>query len=305
MSMQPAPQFQPVHIGDEAKPPLAVLPKPTTLFEARAARFRTLAADHQLKGYLEFLAAITDAQAAILPDLSTARLPADEDVERALQFGMAPIARDRLAIDENVTNTVERLFDRLRETPMPDAAAAARDGVIAADVHERVAMIRNVLADQIPVEEVAEHVFVAAAVQVHLARLATLLPADRLTPVSDGACPACGGPPVASRVVGWEGAQATRFVTCSACATQWHVVRVKCVACSSTKGIGYNHVEGTADTLKAECCDTCRSYVKIMASHADPALDPVADDVASAGLDLLVKEQGYRRAAFNVYLAGY
>jgi FdhE protein len=182
---------------------------------------------------------------------------------------------------------------------------AARDGVIAADEAERRTMIANVLADSLPAEEIAEHVYVAAAMQVHFARLAAMLPAEKLTPVSDGACPACGGPPVASSVVGWSGSQSTRFVTCGACATRWHVVRIKCVACSSTKGIHYAHVEGTADTLKAECCDICKTYLKILYAITDPDLDPVADDVASAGLDMLVKEQGFRRSGFNVFLAGF
>ncbi len=33
--------------------------------------------------------------------------------------------------------------------------------------------------------------------------------------------------------------------------------------------------------------------------------DPVADDVASLGLDLLVREKGFRRGAFNPFLLGY
>ncbi|MCZ8044074.1 MAG: formate dehydrogenase accessory protein FdhE [Beijerinckiaceae bacterium] len=304
MTTPTAPQFQPVHIGAEAKPPLAVLPDPATLFSDRAARFRTLASDHQLAGYLTFLADISEAQSRILDDLPPATLPPDDDIERAIVYGMAPIARSAIAIDETVLTTLDRLFEAARCIAMPDLAEAARDGVIAAPEDERRVMIANVLGDALPANEIAEHVFVAAALQVHFARLAAQLPADRLTPVSDGACPACGGPPVASRVVNWEGSQSARFATCGACATQWHVVRVKCVACSSTLGIHYAHVEGTSEMLKAECCDTCGTYLKILQSTEDADLDAVADDVASAGLDLLVREQGLRRSGFNVYLAG-
>ena len=36
-----------------------------------------------------------------------------------------------------------------------------------------------------------------------------------------------------------------------------------------------------------------------------PELDPVADDVATLGLDLLVREEGFRRGAVNPFLTGY
>lgn len=300
-----APQFSPVHIGEEAKPPLAILPNPDTLFAARAARFRALAPYHQLKDYLTLLAGVAEAQAAILPELPAVAAPQGEAVERALDYGMAPIARAAQPVDATMLATLDALLARLGGLAMPSQARAALDGLIAASEAERHAMIANVLSDAIPAQEIVEHVFAGAAMQVHFARLAALLPADRLTPVTDGACPACGGPPVSSSVVGWEGANSTRFVACAACATRWHVVRVKCVACSSTKGIHYAHVEGTSDTIKAECCDECRTYLKIMSNISDPDLDPVADDVASAGLDLMVQEQGYRRSGFNIYLAGF
>lgn len=305
MSQPTAPQFQPVHIGTAAKPPLAVVPDPATLFARRAERFRALAPDHQLAGYLGFLADLAEAQAAILPSLPPAVLPDAALVERAITHGMAPIARAEVAIDDTMMTTLDRLLDAARGIAMPDSAQAARDGVIAAPAEEKRAMIANVLADSLPANEMAEHVFVAAALQVHFARLAAQLPGERLTPVSDGACPACGGPPVSSSVVAWQGSESTRFATCASCATAWHVVRIKCVACSSTKGIHYAHVEGTADTLKAECCDECGTYLKILYNVHDAALDAVADDVASAGLDLLVRDKGHRRSGFNVFLAGF
>jgi FdhE protein len=305
MSSPVAPQFQPVHIGSEAKPPLAVLPVVTTLFANRAMRFRTLAPDHQLGGYLTFLAGICDAQAAIIPSLAPAPLPPEDEIARALEFGMAPIARAKMPVDGVMMATLDALLTAVKPLAMPDKAAAALEGVIAAEADEKRAMIANVLSDSLPAEEIAEHIFVAAALQVHFARLASQLDAQSLTPVADGVCPACGGPPLSSSVVGWENAQSTRFATCATCSTGWHVVRVKCVACSSTKGIHYAHLGGTADTIKAECCDECKSYLKQLYLITDPNLEAVADDVASAGLDLKMREDGFSRAGFNVFLAGF
>jgi FdhE protein len=151
----------------------------------------------------------------------------------------------------------------------------------------------------------ADHLFVAAPLQVHFARQAARLDGKRLVPVGDGACPACGGPPVSSLVVGWRGAHSTRFCACSLCGTMWNYVRIKCTLCGSTEAVGYRQIEGGSDEVRAECCDKCHGYVKIMQQLKNPGLDPVADDVASLALDLLVREQGYHRGAFNPFLLGY
>jgi FdhE protein len=47
------------------------------------------------------------------------------------------------------------------------------------------------------------------------------------------------------------------------------------------------------------------SSLKVLYQQTDPALDPIADDVASLGLDLLVREAGYRRGGVNPFLLGY
>ena len=188
---------------------------------------------------------------------------------------------------------------------MPDAAREALDHVCGADAAARDAMVRAVLADAIPVETLADHVYVAAALQVHFARLAARLDADALVPIGNGVCPACGGAPVATTIVGWPGAHGTRFCTCSLCATQWHVVRIKCVLCDSTAGIAYQEVDGGPDSVKAETCESCHGYVKILHQHKNSQLEPVADDIATLGLDLLLREDGYRRGAVNPFLLGY
>ena len=166
-------------------------------------------------------------------------------------------------------------------------------------------MVRSVLADSIPVEALADHVYVAAALQVHFARLAARLDPASLVPVGDGACPTCGGAPVSSAIVGWSGSHGARFCACALCATQWHTVRVKCMLCGSTKGIAYQELDAGPADVKAETCENCHGYLKIMHQHKDPELDPVADDVSTLGLDLLLRETGYRRGSVNPFLLGY
>ena len=90
-------------------------------------------------------------------------------------------------------------------------------------------------------------------------------------------------------VVGWQGAHGTRYCGCGLCGTLWNYVRVKCTLCGSTEGISYQEIDGGGGTAKAETCKRCHSYLKLLLQHADPAMDVIADDVASLGLDLLEK----------------
>ena len=231
-------------IGDIVSPPFVRLPAPPTLFAGRAGRLRALAEGHRLAPYLRFLADLAEAQHHARNDLAEPVMPALEARQRAREFGLPPLDRNRFVIEPVFDLTLDRLGSLAAAIEMPAGARAALDRIEAADAARRDAMVRAVLADAIPVEALAEHVFVAAALQVHFGRLAARLAADLLVPVGDGACPACGGPPAASLLVGWPDAHGARFCSCALCGTLWNTVRVKCVLCGSTKGIAYHAVDG-------------------------------------------------------------
>ena len=295
----------PTMIGNVAEPPFVRLPDPKSLFAARADRFRALAEGNPLKPYLLFLGALCDCQHRIQDGLSEPDMPSAETLARAKEHAMPPLDRSRFTADAALDATFERLFSQVAEIEMPDSACAALERVRLADAAARDEMVCSVLADSIPVETMADHVYVAAALQVHFARIAEKLDAKALVPIGEGACPVCGGAPVSSAIVGWSGAVGTRFCSCSLCATQWHVVRIKCILCDSTAGISYQDADGGNSNVKAETCENCRGFVKIMHQHKDPALDPVADDIATVGLDMLLRDVGYRRGAVNPFLLGY
>jgi len=294
----------PAAIGRVPAPPFARLPDPGRLFEARRERLEFLAQTSELSPYLRFVAGIAAAQSAIQDGLPEPELPPPDVLDRAREFHMPPLDRNQVGLGDVMTETLNRLFDAVAPLAKPAEAQVALERVKGASPEEMRGMIRDVLADSIPADAIAEHVYVAAGLQVHFARLAAKLDKDKLSRVSDGACPCCGGPPVSSLVVGWMEAEGTRYCSCSLCGTLWNVVRVKCVLCSSLKGIGYQEIEGGAGTIKAECCDNCRSYVKILYQQKDAALDPVADDIASLGLDILLRDGEYRRGSFNPFLLG-
>lgn len=299
-----APPHDPVPIGEVSKPPFARLPDPAAMFRERAERFRALAVGHELGSYLTFLSDLAGVQQRAQDELAPPELPPADALIRAREFAMPPLDRGRLEVNV-LGQSVDRLLALARGIEKPAAAQAALMRVTEADGATRAAMVEAVLANAIPFEAMAEHVYVAAALQVHFARWAARLDAAALVPVGDGVCPACGGPPVASMVVGWPGAHGARFCACSLCGTLWNYVRIKCVVCASTKGIAYEEIAGGPGTVKAETCETCHAYVKVLYQQKDPAFDPIADDVASLGLDLLVREAGFRRGGVNPFLLGY
>lgn len=297
--------FEDVGTPERDKPPFVRLPEPAKLFALRSTRFAALAPGHQLEAYLAFLAGLCGAQAELAAAIDAPDLPSPTELRLRAINAMPLLPREELATDPAVSKVFDRLAELLADVTMPDIARAALAKAVAADPEARRAMYAAVLADTVPVEAVAEHIFAAAALQIVAAWRTALLDPLLPQPVADGVCPCCGGPPVASAVVADPTVEGVRYVQCSLCAAQWNHVRVKCVSCGSTKGIAYQEIEGIADTIKAETCDECRTYVKILNRRKAPELEAVADDVASLGLDLLVTEAGWRRAGVNPFLLGY
>jgi FdhE protein len=293
-----------MNIGEEAKPPFGVLPDPASLFLSRSKRLAALAQAHELGPYLTFLAELTRAQHDIQTALPPVSLPGFDRIGRALEHGMPPLSRTLLEPDGAAQATLGRLLERLAGAGVPEQTATAIATLRSMAAEERERIVLAALKDA-PADDIAQRVLVAAGLQVHVARLAALLAADDLKPVADSACPVCGSPPMTSSVVGWPKAHNTRFCTCSLCGTMWNVVRVKCVLCSATGGISYHTVEGKPDSVKAETCEACHAYVKILYQVNDPALEPLADDVATLGLDMLMAEEGWRRGGHNPFLLGY
>jgi FdhE protein len=155
---------------------------------------------------------------------------------------------------------------------------------------------------------------VMSALQVHWAALAASLPAEAIRALDvPGLCPLCGSQPVASVVYAQSPYQGYRYLHCALCATEWHMVRVQCSHCgASGKSIAFQSAipgaqqenDGSAAeaAVRAETCEQCRCYRKILYQEKDPQVEPVADDLASLNLDLLLGQSGYHRASGNPLL---
>ena len=140
--------------------------------------------------------------------------------------------------------------------------------------------------------------FAGAALQVAFTTLAAGLPAAGIARVEEG-CPVCGASPAAGVVLGDD---KLRYLVCGLCATSWHHTRVQCVLCHSAEKVSYLSLDGAAGPARAEACDGCQAYLKLLYVEQGPRLEPLADDVATLALDLMVGERGYQRLGRNPYL---
>lgn len=293
------------NIGEQAKPPFAVLPDPSELFLGRARRLSALAPGHKLGPYLDFLAQLATAQHAILSDLPSVALPPAAHIAQSLAHGMPPFSRARMEPDDTMLASIDLLAACLDSASLPPETSAIvkklRSGLPARG-HQ---LITSALKDEACGESMAERVLVLAGLQMHFARLAALLDAKDLKPVANTACPSCGSTPMASTIVGWPRAYNTRYCTCGLCGTMWNVIRATCVLCGVTDGVSFRSVEGLPDTVKAETCNTCRGYVKVVYQVDDSGLEALSDDIATVGLDMLLAEESWKRGGHNPFLLGY
>ncbi len=281
------------------------LPDRARIFTRRAERLRTLAAQpigQAIGEYLRLMGALADAQHTALTHLQVAVPGATELAHPQHERPPAAAAcnpragywRDVLATlcdaviaRRDFPAAVHEICNRLR-------AAAPADLEAQADA---------LLATPPQAIDAAAAPFVMAALQVCWTHRASALAAPDVTaPTLPGVCPVCGTLPVASIVRVDQGSQGYRYLHCALCASEWHLVRVTCSQCQATKGVAYHSIEGGSEAIRAESCDRCKSYRKILYQEKDMGSEPVADDLASLALDLLMSEAGYHRASGNPLL---
>lgn len=278
--------------------PFVLLPVTSSVFAKRAERFATLATDHSLADWLAFLGRLTAAQHEALQTLSELRLPGAAALEQARMHAM-PLLNTTEARPEAWHSVVRQLVAAL----LPHAPVAARPALVALSeaTHEQLEQVATrLLSDHNDASETSRLPIVAAALQVVWTALASRLDAAGLAPLdSPGLCPACGSPPVASIVRLSSGVNNLRYLHCSLCNSEWNVPRAVCTACGGDAGVAQQQIEGSSGAVRAETCDACKSYLKIFYQEIDPYVDPVADDLASLTLDILVDETGYGRSGPN------
>jgi FdhE protein len=287
--------------------PRVRLPERSGPFAARAQRLRQLAAPgaigEAIGDYLRLMAAVAEAQATALATLDP-KLPSASELERSRTHRMPPIQAggwprepawralaaqlsEQVAAAADLPDTARQELSQVRNLP-PEWLEAQADALLAGRRGEI---------------EMAAAPFVMAALQTWWVALASRL-TEGVVPALEvpGVCPACGTLPVASIVRGAKRSHGYRYLHCGLCATEWHLVRVTCSHCQSTEGIAQHSIQGGPEAIRAESCEQCHTYRKILFQEKDVSVEPVADDLASLALDLLMAEAGYHRGSSNPLL---
>ncbi len=294
-----------IPIKSSSEPPHVITPDAKTILIARAQRFEQLAEGHTLGDWLRFLAAITRAQHEVLQLLPPLPLPDAGQLARCHEHRMPPLQAQSWRRDplwhESLRQIIAAISSSAPETARKDLAH-----LTAFDAARLEALAERVLHTELYGDDAALLPYVAAALQVLWTSGAARLGVSDIAALDvPGVCPCCGFLPVASVVRDGGEVGNLRYLHCALCNTEWNLVRVKCSSCDATEGISYRHLEAegvkTAGAVRAETCEACKSYLKIVYSEKD-AVDPVADDLATLALDILVDEAGYARSGPNLLL---
>ncbi len=306
-------------------------PERTTFFAERAMRLRQLANGHAMGDFLLFTSKLAQAQQVALIQLARKGglpLPDAAAIDRASMAGLPPLAAADWPRDAAWHAVLRDIVAAMRaDIPKGAAADALARLAVADEVHlerQADALLNGVMAGL----DMATAPVVAAALQVvwthlaiELARAHAERGASKTQPVGKlddpGICPCCGSRPVVSITRSAGDVSGLRYLHCSLCGTEWHLPRAQCTHCgeASTDKVAYQSLDrhdaesdedssarAAKSAIQAETCDACGHYLKIIHGDRDPMAEPVADDLASITLDLLVAETGKQRHGVNLML---
>jgi FdhE protein len=301
---------------DHSAIPRIRMPERLAVFAARAARLRQLAAlGNPIAGYLRLMAVLADAQQAVIASFK-AQPPSAELIASAQQHSMPLIPALSGVRDPAWRDVLRQLLDKVAAAgPLTPPLEALIDRLRTLDIAALEFQADAIFAQRFEEVDPASAPFIVAALQVVWTDLAADIDKREVPYIETlGLCPVCGSHPVASIVRVGGAYDNYRYLQCGLCSTEWHMVRAKCSNCDSTKGIAY-HTAASSDAddaaretesknaaLKAESCDECHTYRKIGVQSKDYDFEPFADDLASLTLDLLMGEEGYRRASPHPWL---
>jgi FdhE protein len=190
--------------------PRIILPDIESLFAERATRLRSLAAHSAIGGYLQLLAALADAQQALLDELTPQQREALQSQARAQQSsaaagaGMPLRPANTLQLDGCWRDWLRTLCQHCAdEAGLPAETRQELQRVAAADDAWLDAQAHAVLErDDAPSVDAVAALLVMNALQVYWAVLAASFRPTDLKPLADapGLCPLCGTLPVTSVV---------------------------------------------------------------------------------------------------------
>ncbi len=272
------------------------------LFAARAERFHLLSKGHSLGEYLAFLALLAEAQQEALNRFPLISLPDHGEQALCREHGMPLLGARSLSRDPVWRDGLTTILQQMNEAALPMVARKTVTGLLQTAEAGLEEMAGSILAGDPDGISPRDLPFVAAALQVYWVYIASSMEEQAFSRLKEGGvCPVCGSYPVAGIVRSGGAEQGLRYLCCSLCAAQWHMVRIKCSACESTRGIDYYTLEGSNGAVKAESCDVCGAYLKLLYLEKESRMEAMADDLATIALDMLMENEGKARCGLNLF----
>lgn len=275
------------------------------IFAERALRFKELAQADKSEWnlYLTLLAAVCEAQQAVMSrhELTLTQLEPGSTVLPEVLSGRVP------------SEFFEVFGDILKEVNGKITATAAIEvsKLKALNQEQAEALAGRILTRTATDQDRSAEIWVQAALQVIWTAWAMQLTENHVPPTEDRTlCPCCGTEPVGSVVLIKGDLNGFRYMHCPLCNSRWNVLRAKCPTCGDAGNMRIQQIdEKSAPELapvyqgaNAESCKSCHSYRKLYRQDKQQYADPVADDLATLGLDIAVGEAGFDRAGANPFL---
>lgn len=296
----PTGKWQGSATGGVKAPQPILLPDPKTRFAKTAARLEALEQRWQMSQWCSFMASLAHAQHAAALAIG---LPAamDEDaITQAVAQRVPPLAPESHVRDPMWRRGLHALLDNLEEHTSLAPLMPALSKLRGAEADEVEALAGDFLHGSIGAKDAGNVVYLAAALQVYFTALAATLPVDRLRLLPNRAlCPCCGSTSVAGVITATGDAPGVRYLYCSLCSTAWNHVRAVCITCEGSEKVELWTVEGGGETVRAEICQDCGTYSKVLYQAKDMQTDPYADDLATLWLDMRLGEDNWARHAPN------
>ncbi|KGQ46667.1 formate dehydrogenase accessory protein FdhE [Gallibacterium anatis] len=303
MSIRILPESEIKQAAEGLNSPPLLFANPKNLYQRRAKRLRQLAENSPFKDYLQFTAKIVDVQLRLLQEQPIAKDPRlDKEVLSAEVLASQPLHFKNWKRDAVWQTLLTHLLEECK---------SFADGIIADTIEtlEKMSMQqREQIADHLLNSEFEavssdQAIFVWAALNLYWVQLVQQIPHHANAELGEHRhfCPVCGSAPITS-VVHFGTTQGLRYVHCALCESEWNIVRSKCTNCEQTAHIDYWSLDSEYAAVKAESCDDCHSYLKVLYQDKDPNVEPAADDLATLLLDNEMEEKGYARSGINPLL---
>ncbi|WP_017349321.1 formate dehydrogenase accessory protein FdhE [Pantoea sp. A4] len=282
--------------------PLLLFPQLKPLYQRRTARLRHLAERNPLGDYLRFAAVITTAQEIVLYD-HPLHFNIVEQLTDSAARQKPPLDITTLARSDHWQRLLHSLIAELKPE-MSGQALAVLENLEKSSASELEIMAESLLKHEFAQVSSDKSPFIWAALSLYWAQMAALIPGK--VRIEQGEhrqfCPVCGSLPV-SGIIPLGGKQdETRYLHCNLCECEWLVDEGKCSNCEEESELHLWSLEGEQSAVKAESCGVCGTYLKLLWQARDPAIEPVADDLASLLLDARMEQESFSRSSLNPFM---